>query len=123
MITSKLRLPFAVRWGDEVLQAGEYELIFLSLGASPIVAIHGGGVAAMMKPCHVDELSGTFLSTLFLKPNASAPQVQLLRLAVAGLDLYFQKTRTSRARRGVLAVPVQEDVGRVIPETGRPRDC
>lgn len=77
----------------------------------------------MMKPCHVDELNGTFLSTLFLKPNTSAPQVHLLRLAVAGLDLYFQKTRANKARRGVLAVPVQEDIGREVLEN-RPRcDC
>jgi hypothetical protein len=122
-MTSKLRLPFAVRWGEQVLQPGEYELIFLAMGASPIVAIHGGGVAAMMKPCHVDELDGTFLSTLFLKPNASTPQVQLLRLAVAGLDLYFQKTRTNKARRGILAVPVQEDIERETLANRARCDC
>lgn len=123
MSTSKLRLPFAARWGDQVLQPGEYELMFLAMGSSPVVAVHGGGVAAMMKPCHVDELDGTYLSTLFLKPGTSGPQVQLLRLAVAGLDLYFQKTKAHKARRGMLALPVQDEIGPAVSDPPRRYPC
>jgi hypothetical protein len=123
MITSKLRLPFAARWGDQVLQPGEYDLIFLAMGSAPVVAIHGGGVAAMMRPTRVNELCGTCLSTLFLKPTTAAPEVQFLRLAVAGLDLYFQKGRANTARRGVLALPVHENIDREILKNPRRYDC
>jgi hypothetical protein len=110
MIISKLRLPFAARWGGAVLQPGEYELILLAMGASPIVAIHGEGIAAMMRPTRVDEIGGTYVSTLFLNPSAAAPEVQFLRLVTAGLDLYFQKGKANLAARGVLALPIRENI-------------
>jgi hypothetical protein len=123
MISSKLRLPFAARWGDQVLQPGEYEVIFMALGSAPVVAVHGGGVAAMMKPTRVNELCGTCLSTLFLRPTTTAPEVQFLRLAVAGLDLYFQKGRANTARRGVLALPVHESLDSQMLKRQRRYDC
>jgi hypothetical protein len=123
MITSKLRLPFAARWGDQVLQPGEYELIFLALGSAPVLAVHGGGIAAMMRPTRVNELCGTGLSTLFLNPKTAAPEVQFLRLAVAGLDLYFQKGRADSTPRGVLALPVHESIDPEILKSPRRYAC
>jgi hypothetical protein len=108
MITTKLRLPFAARWGGAVLQPGDYELMLLAMDTSPIVAIHGEGIAAMMRPTRIDEIGGSYLSTLFLKPSSLAPEVQFLRLATAGLDLYFQKDNLNPVPGGVLALPIRE---------------
>jgi hypothetical protein len=116
MVTSKLRLPFAARWGERVFQPGDYHIVLLAIEPVPVVAIHGGGVAAMLTPDRIDELDGTHLSTLFLKPGAPAPRVQILRLALAGLELHFQPNPPARTRKtGLLAIPVQEDGGSPWP--------
>ena len=110
MITSKFRLPFTVRWGDQTLRPGEYSLFFLGIRPAPVVVIEGNGVSAILAPSPIGACERARLNALFLCPAVEPPQVQLLRLASTGIDLRFQEDAPRDAHLGVLALPLLNGV-------------
>ncbi|MGH9325662.1 MAG: hypothetical protein ACRD2B_03085 [Terriglobia bacterium] len=106
-----LRLTSTARWGEHVLKPGDYTLHLCAHQVAPIVAIHGVGVAAMLMPTHVSLCDRGRLSTLFLTPCAPPPRVRLLRLASAGVDLYFLEDAPSDTAQGLLALPLSSHAG------------
>lgn len=107
---ARFRLTLTARWGDQVLRPGDYSLHFCSNKLAPVVAIHGTDVAVMVSPTRISLCDRGRLSTLFLTPCAPPPQVQLLRLALAGVDLHFLEDPETYACPGLLALPLSEDV-------------
>ncbi|MGH9353820.1 MAG: hypothetical protein ACRD2G_16935 [Terriglobia bacterium] len=108
-ISNRVKLPFAACWGEHILPAGEYDVIFMEATPLPLVIIVGMDIVAMIAPSRVAACEKAPVNTLLFSPGAQPPQVHLLRLATLELDLRFQEGAAADAHPGVLALPLRPD--------------
>lgn len=105
--SNKVRLPFAAGWGEHVLPAGDYDVIYMKAEPLPLVIVAGMDVVVMLAPTQVSACVKAPVNTLHLSAGSDPPQVQLLRLATLELDLRFEETLSANAHPGVLALPLR----------------
>ncbi len=105
-VVGRLTLPFAARWGETLLPAGDYSFAFDSLGGRRLLLVRGGA-AALIAPGLVtadrqepDAPEGSALITVRQRGSYT---VRTLRLSVEGLRLILSfplpEAPSSRARR------------------------
>lgn len=108
-ISNRVKLPFAASWGEHILPAGEYDVIFMEATPMPLVIVVGMDIVAMMAPARVAACEKALVNTLLFSPGAQPPQVHLLRLATLELDLRFEGSPAADAHPGVLVLPLRPD--------------
>ncbi|MGH9378073.1 MAG: hypothetical protein ACRD1I_04670 [Terriglobia bacterium] len=96
-------------WGEHILPAGEYDVLFLEAKPMPLVIVLGMGIVAMIAPVQVEACERSQVNTLLFGPSAQPPQVQLLRLATLEIDLRFLDDTSLGALPGVLALPLRSN--------------
>lgn len=106
--SNRVRLPFPAVWGEHILPAGDYDVIFMEAVPLPLVIVVGMDIVAMMAPTQVATCAKAPVNSIHLSPGNEPPQVRLLRLATLELDLRFEEN-ASGARPGVLALPLRLD--------------
>ncbi|HEV2419581.1 MAG TPA: hypothetical protein VGX94_17435 [Terriglobia bacterium] len=108
-ISNRVKLPFAACWGEHILPAGEYDVIFMEATPLPLVIVIGMDTVAMIAPVRVAACEKASVNTLLFSPGQQPPHVHLLRLATLELDLRFEEGVAANAHPGVLALPLRLD--------------
>jgi hypothetical protein len=89
--TSKVTLPFEVRWGKTMLPAGEYRFQVLA-GGGFLTAINavGGKASALAVPIAVDEVAFSAADSLLLTKDGGQWHVREIRLPSQGRALTYE---------------------------------
>jgi len=89
--TSKVTLPFEVRWGKTMLPAGEYRFVVFA-GGSMLTVINavGGKTSALAAPIAVDEVAFSDADSLLLTKDGGQWHVREVRLPSQGRTLAYE---------------------------------
>ena len=89
--TSKVTLPFEVRWGKTMLPAGEYRFQVLA-GGGFLTAINavGGKASALAVPIAVSEVAFSAADSLLLTRDGGQWHVREVRLPSQGRSLTYE---------------------------------
>ena len=89
--TSKVTLPFEVRWGKTMLPAGEYRFVVFA-GGSMLTVINavGGKTSALAAPIAVDEVAFSDADSLLLTKDGGQWHVREVRLPSQGRSLAYE---------------------------------
>jgi hypothetical protein len=117
VVGGRLTLPFAARWGEALLPAGEYSFALDSLGRPRLLLIRGDGDALIVpEVASADSREGTVLdeSALIAVRHHGRYTVRALRLFAEGLQLILsfptpkgQPERAPRTPALLQRVPIQ----------------
>jgi hypothetical protein len=86
-------LPYAAHWGKTVLPAGAYSFRVTANGPTSIVTVRGNKQSAFVMTAGVWPCSACTGSELILINRKGERTVQMLRLAQAGIVLYYGPRR------------------------------